>query len=83
MKKLSTALSLSVNRRENDNSSEGTSLGPRPKTNPSTDRFQYRARYTGSDIHDGRDYEGTYPHKVSTKSYSGRRMIQAFVINVC
>ena len=47
MKKLSTALSLSVNRQENHNSSEGT-----------------------------------YPHKISTKSYSGRRMIQAFVINV-
>ena len=47
MKKLSTALSLSVNRQENHNSSEGT-----------------------------------YPHKVSTKSYSDRRMIQAFVINV-
>ena len=26
------------------------SLGSRPKTNPSADRFQYRARYTGSDI---------------------------------
>ena len=29
------------------------SLGPRPKTNPSADRFQYRARYTGSDIRAG------------------------------
>ena len=29
------------------------SLGPRPKTNPSADRFQYRACYTGSDIHAG------------------------------
>ena len=26
------------------------SLGPRPKTNPSVDCFQYRACYTGSDI---------------------------------
>ena len=29
------------------------SLSPRPKTNPSTDRFQYPARYTGSDIRAG------------------------------
>ena len=29
------------------------SLGPRPKTNPSADRFQYRAGYTGSDIRAG------------------------------
>ena len=31
----------------------GSSLGPRPKTNPSADRFQYRARYTASDTHAG------------------------------
>ena len=29
------------------------SLGPRPKTNPSADRFQFPARYTGSDMHTG------------------------------
>ena len=26
------------------------SLGPRPKTNSSADRFQYHVRYTGSDV---------------------------------
>ena len=30
-----------------------TSLSPRPKTKPSTDHFQYRMCYTGSDIHAG------------------------------
>ena len=29
------------------------SLGPRPKTNPSTDHFQYPVRFTESDIHAG------------------------------
>ena len=29
------------------------SLGPRPKTDPSADHFQYPARYTGSDIRTG------------------------------
>ena len=31
----------------------GTSLSPRPKTNPSADHFQYHVRYTGSDIRAG------------------------------
>ena len=31
----------------------GTSLGPRPQTNPSADHFQYRTRYTGSDVRTG------------------------------
>ena len=30
---------------------EACSLAPRPKTNPSTDRFPYRARYTGPGAH--------------------------------
>ena len=34
-------------------STSAASLGPRPKTNPSTDRFQYCMRYTGSDIRTG------------------------------
>ena len=29
------------------------SCSPRPKTNSSVDRFQYRAHYTGTDIHAG------------------------------
>ena len=42
------------------------SLGPRPKTNPSTECFQYRTRYTGSDIRTpdevwGRDYYSPTP----------------------
>ena len=34
-------------------SREDNSLGPRPKTNPSADCFQYPTLYTGSDIHAG------------------------------
>ena len=29
---------------------DATGLGPRPKTNPSADRFQYHVHYIGSDI---------------------------------
>ena len=58
------------------------SLGPRPKNNPSVDRFQYGAHYTGSNISEQSTIlQNTYTQSRSQTS-SGAYMI-VFILGIC